>query len=483
MVAQQDKTMLELCILGFWAGLMLLGLRRPFIWVLAYIYVDVIAPQKIGWALLPKIPFSLIAFAAAFLGWVLLDKKERGHFTFRQVLLLILLVYCGITTLNADFPLEAAAKWAWVWKVLVFAIFLPLALTTRLRIEAAILFLVLAVGTVTIDGGIKTVLGGGGYAQLSFFVSENSGIYESSTLATAAIVIIPLILWLARFGTIFPPDWRVRVFAGALVFACLLIPVGTEARTGLLCIGALGILLLRTTRNRFLYMGLAGVVLMVAVPFLPSTFTTRMETIRDHQGDQSASTRIAVWQWTLRYVKDHPMGGGFDAFLGNSIGYETKSVVTDGSSTVVERQEVTDKGRAYHSGYFEMLGEQGWPGLAIWLLFHGLGILQMEGIRRRFRKSDNPAEQRQGQLANALQQSHIVYMVGALFAGVAFQSLIYLVAAFEIALVCKVRRDTAKAGRPARPVTRASLTGVTGARDGGAGGSVPADPVSQGGAP
>ena len=29
-------------------GMFLLGLRRPFIWVLAYLYIDILAPQKIG---------------------------------------------------------------------------------------------------------------------------------------------------------------------------------------------------------------------------------------------------------------------------------------------------------------------------------------------------------------------------------------------------------------------------------------------------
>ena len=52
---------------------------------------------------------------------------------------------------------------------------------------------------------------------------------------------------------------------------------------------------------------------MMAVPFLPQSFTERMDTIKDHKGDQSASTRIAVWQWTLEYVKDRPTGGGFNA--------------------------------------------------------------------------------------------------------------------------------------------------------------------------
>ena len=41
-------------------------------------------------------------------------------------------------------------------------------------------------------------------------VDNNSGLYEGSTISTVAIALIPLILWLARFGTIFPPDWRVQ---------------------------------------------------------------------------------------------------------------------------------------------------------------------------------------------------------------------------------------------------------------------------------
>ena len=60
----------------------------------------------------------------------------------------------------------------------------------------------------------------------------------------------PLILWLIKFGTVYPIDWRVKTFGYALVFACLLIPVGTQARTGLICIAVLGIMMLRSTKRR-----------------------------------------------------------------------------------------------------------------------------------------------------------------------------------------------------------------------------------------
>ena len=85
-------------------------------------------PQKISWGFLSVLPISLIAFVLAFAGWALLDDKRDSRFTFRQGLLITLLVYCGLTTMSADFPVEAADKWSWVWKALVFSIFLPLTL-------------------------------------------------------------------------------------------------------------------------------------------------------------------------------------------------------------------------------------------------------------------------------------------------------------------------------------------------------------------
>lgn len=445
--------MLELALLTFWAGLIVLGFKRPFLWVLAFIYVDLFMPQRIGWTILPAIPLSLITFMAVFGGWLVLDNKQGSRFTLRQGLMLALLLYCALSLTWADFPFAAQDKWAWVWKAMVFAIFVPLTMTTRLRLEAATLFFVLAVGAIAINGGLKTVGGGGGYGMMKFFsVSDNSGIYEGSIMSCAAICLIPLILWLMRDGSIFPPDWRVRLFGAALIFACLLIPVGTQARTGLLCIAVLGLLTLRTVRNRFLYLVMAGVALLVAIPFLPDSYTARMGTIQNHQADESASTRLAVWKWTLGYVGDHPLGGGFEAYRGNTLKYETKAVVTDGSSTVVQTQDVQDKARAYHSSYFEMLGEQGWPGLTLWLTLHGLGILQMERIRRRWIKSTDARQQWYASFANALQQAEIVYLVGALFVGIAFQPFMFLIVALQCGLWAQCRDELRQAGarQPAR---------------------------------
>lgn len=429
--------MLDLFLAGFMALWLALGLRRPFLWVLAYLYVDIVAPQKISLGLLAGVPLSLVVFVLAVLGWAVLDRQRGARFSLRQGLMLALLAYCWATTQSAAFPQEAAAKWAWVWKSLVFAIFLPLTLRSRLRIEAAALVMVLSAGALILDGALKTLAGGGGYGTLKFFINDNTGLYEASTLACVAVAIIPLALWLGREGTIFPASGRTRLGALGLAGAALLIPVGTEARTGLLCAGLLAVLMMRGLRYRWLYV--AGVVLAVVLawPLLPSSFSSRMGTIENNKADQSAATRIAVWQWTLRYAADNPFGGGFDAYRGNRVVVTT----TEAPAGAVESSNrMVDQARAFHSAYFEMLGEQGWPGLGLWLALQISGLVQLESVRRRLRKSTDQTDRRDAGLALALQQGQIVYLLGAGFVGIAYQPFIYMLIGLQIALVQQVGR-------------------------------------------
>jgi probable O-glycosylation ligase (exosortase A-associated) len=356
--------------------------------------------------------------------------------------MVLLLVYCGLTTMSADFPVQAQDKWSWVWKSMVFAIFLPLTLRTRLRIEATALVMVLAAASIIISGAIKTLAGGGGYGMLHFFVNDNTGLFEGSTLSTVAIAIIPLILWLRKHGTIFAPEKRVDIFAYALIAACILIPIGTQARTGLICAGLLAIMMLRSVQNRMMYIIALPLALLVAVPLLPSSFTARMSTIQNNEADESASTRMAVWSWTLGYATDHPFGGGFDSYRSNKLKIETRTTNTRGNGNVesVEVGSTMDRARAFHSAYFEMLGEQGWPGLLMWLTLQITGLIQLEGVQRRLRKSSDPKDQSDASLASALQQGHIVYLFGALFVGIAYQPFIFMLLALQIGLVNSVRR-------------------------------------------
>lgn len=434
--------MRDLAFIAFLLALIGMGLRRPFLLVLVYVYIDIVAPQRLTYYMLNALPISLIAVALAVGAWLIADDKRGIRIAPRQVMIVVLLVYCGLTTATADFPVEALDKWDWVWKALAFAAFLPLTLRTRLRVESLLLFMILSAASIIIVGGIKTVVSGGGYGTLNLMVDSNSGIYEGSTISTVAVAIVPLIAWMARYGTIFPRDWRTTGFALALGFACLLIPVGTSTRTGLLCIALVALLSIRAVKRKAVYLGALGLMAVAAVPFLPSAFTDRMSTIKSYQADESASTRLAVWAWTWDFAKSNPFGGGFDAYRQNHIAYELAAKDTPGGAAGGGGARLAiDKGRAYHSAYFEMLGEQGYPGLALWLLISLAGLWRMEVLRRRYREGEFAWA---GALAAALQSAHAVYLLGAAFIAIAFQPFIYMLIGAQIGLDTYLARRAAE---------------------------------------
>src|SRR6185503_21056649 len=94
---KKGQAMLDIAFVLFIGLLLGMGLKRPFFWVLTYIYIDIVAPQKISWGFLTSLPVSLVAFVAAFAGWLFFDTKHGSRFTLRQAMIVVLLAYCGWT--------------------------------------------------------------------------------------------------------------------------------------------------------------------------------------------------------------------------------------------------------------------------------------------------------------------------------------------------------------------------------------------------
>jgi O-antigen ligase len=174
-----------------------------------------------------------------------------------------------------------------------------------------------------------------------------------------------------------------------------------------------------------------------------------MSTIQGYQSDSSAKVRIAEWTWTWNYAQEHPLGGGFGAYRGNKIEVRTVAVQGEGGNQTVTARTEIDQGRAYHSAYFEMLGEQGFPGLFLFLLIHILGLVRMEVIRRRYRKAEGD-QAWIAPLATALQHFQIVYLVGASFVAIAYQPFTFMILGVQIGLDNLIaRRERAAAPKPA----------------------------------
>ena len=435
--------MRDLFILFFLLFLFAAAFKRPFLMTLGYLYVDLVQPQQVSYYLINSVPISLIFGASAVLFYVLFDDKRRLHFGRIQALMLLFLAWVTVTTFNALLPELAWAKWDPAWKAIGFGAFLPFVLRTRQRIEAAILVVVLSVATLTITGGIKTLLGGGGYGMMRLLVDSNTGLYEGSTSSAVAIAVIPLILYLYQHNQIVPKSRLTLLVTIGLIFAALLIPIGAEARTGLVCIAALGGLLFLRVKHKLAYAAVAAALAIAVIPFLPESFTGRMSTIKTYEADNSASTRLAVWGWTLDFVKEHPFGGGFYVYRINQIEVATHKRTGEGGIVSEQTRVVADRARAFHSAYFEVLGEHGYPGLAIYLAMLGTALWQLRSINKRFRASVD--DHWLADLARSVSHSLIIFMVGSLFVGIAFQSTLYYLLAITAALA------QVASGRVARP--------------------------------
>jgi probable O-glycosylation ligase (exosortase A-associated) len=168
-----------------------------------------------------------------------------------------------------------------------------------------------------------------------------------------------------------------------------------------------GLLWLRSEHK--LVSGIVIATLAVSlVAFMPSTWETRMQTIDAEHLDSSAMGRLNAWTMAWNLAKDRPIGGGFE--------------VT--TPELFMRYAPNPKDiHAAHSIYFEVLGEHGFPGAALflllwWLVWRDAGRLRQLGAR-------SPPFAWAGKLGSMIQVSLTGYLVGGAFLSLAYFDLPY----------------------------------------------------------
>jgi hypothetical protein len=95
----------------------------------------------------------------------------------------------------------------------------------------------------------------------------------------------------------------------------------------------------------------------------------------------------------------------------------------------------------------------------MWLMLHALGLWQMERIQRRWKAAEAEAERWIAPMAAALQMGAVIYLVGALFQGIAYQPVMLMLVGLQTGLATYCARiDSAQgtlgrsaSGRAAAP--------------------------------
>ena len=427
--------MRDLAITLVFLAYLSVGALVPFAAALGYVWVDTFSPQQVSYGLLTGVPVSLMAALVTVGAYLLLDRRLPPRPGLYFGLALLMVIWMTITTfLWAALPDYAFSKWNWAVKTVAFSAFMPFLFRSRVQIEAFVLTWMFAAVIHIVPVGLKTMVGGGGYDMDLGVVSGNSLLSEGSTLSTVCAMFVPLLLWGRSHAQLVPERLRTPGFLGYAAVSGAA-AIGTFARTALIAFAVVAIGLMLRSRRKVLTAVLLGIAVLGGALITGQRWDARMRTTETYGGDTSALTRLEVWKWTVHYAEENPLGGGFEV---NRI---SRIETPDGNGgTFVQ------VGRAFHNAFMEILGEQGWVGLFIFLALCARSLVSLQRIRRLVRGIETFAWARD--LAGALQIALVAVMAGSCFIGIAYQPIYWYLFALTECVRQHVRR-AALGGVPA----------------------------------
>ena len=392
---------------------------KPHVGVLVWSWLGYMNPHRLTWGFAYDFSFAMVVGVVTIAAWLFSREPKTVPWHPLVLLLAVFAAWVSFTTLFATYPDHAQWKWDRTVKILLFNGFVTLGLiTTRQRLDALIWVIVLSLGFFALKGSVFTLLTGGIYRLQG---PSGSFIADNNQFGMALLMTLPL----ARYLQLTAQSRWVRLGL-AVMIACFLVAVlGTYSRGAVVGLAITAVALLVKSRHRMRLALMAGLALAAAVQLMPEQWHDRIASILTYEEDASAQARLDSWSYAVEVAREHPVvGGGFEVFRGNkastSAGY-----------------------RSAHSIYFEVLGEHGYLGLAIFLAL-GLGAYVSAGsVVRRARQ--RPELSWAADLAAMVQVSIAAYAVAGLFLNLATFDLYYHLIAMVVITHALVRQSVAPA--------------------------------------
>jgi putative inorganic carbon (hco3(-)) transporter len=399
-----------------------LSTSAPFVATLGYVWVDTFRPQDVAYIVLNQIPDAMIMGVVALGAYLATDRRDPPRMSTETMLQICLVIWVNLTMIWAQAPDSAWTKWDWAVKTLAFATFIPYVIRSRIQIEAFAQTYVFSLAANFVPFGLKTLISGGGYGTNLGLAQGNSGLAEGGLLSTVCLMAVPLAVFLGRHSQLIPRNKLMALAYWGVAGLAVVTAIGTYERSALIGLVVLGIYMWIRSRHKFAF-GLVGVVVAILIIYATgSAWNARVSTIGNFQQENSAYTRILVWKWTLEFTATHPFGGGFLTNVINHVEIPGR----DGQGPTIEF------GRAFHSIYFEMLGEQGYPGLIMFLAITGITFSRLRRSAKKARAY--PELEWVAALSDALQSGLAVFMTAGAFVGIAFQPMYWYFIAMSISL-------------------------------------------------
>lgn len=443
--------MRDVALLIFVFALLPLVLIRPMIGLVLWAWIGYMSPHRLTWGFAYNFRFNLIVAAVTIIA-VFLSRNIKRDMNVENIVKLnfLFLGWTMITTYNAFQYDRAVMQLEQFIKIQVMIFLTLIVIKTRKQLILMVTTVAYSIGFYGIKGGVFTLKSGGKFRVLG---PDHSFMGDNNTFAMALLMVIPLLYFLQL--QVKNRLFKLVIFAGTAL--CVLSILATYSRGALIGLSVMMISFILKARHKISVILVVIVIGPIMYQFLPVQWHARMEqmvvsavsslsryqtlfqlsstsqpempffeelpkslvkeqTIIDPllEGDNeitqdmSMRGRLEAWRFCIRLANDRPiLGGGFDTF-----GQPIYNIYLPG----------TDR-RAPHSIFFEVLAEQGYAGLFIWLALHISAILTARKVIRLAGQDPNLIWARD--LAAMLQLSLFGYYTSGLFLGMATFDLPY----------------------------------------------------------
>ncbi|MDB5364110.1 MAG: O-antigen ligase [Rhodospirillales bacterium] len=391
----------------------------PFIGIIVYKWLEYMPPSVVYYANALPNQYSLFVALITIGVWTFTEKKVVPRPFWLLAIFLCFVLWTQITTYLAVFPEDAAVKWERTNKVFLIALLTSAMLTTRVRIEALMWTMALAIGYFAISGAAKTILsGGGGNTVVGAYDSFMS---DRVAFAFYLCALIPILWYLGRHDTMLARfKWRNYIIKG-LIVAVIISVIGTHARTGIVAGLCTFAMFVWHSKHKFVTAVGGVVMLSIALMFAPAEYFKRAETVETYDQDESAQSRVESWTWAYNYAKGHPIVGG---------GYKVFQLNLRGNSWLEA-----------HNSFFEVLAEHGFVGLFLFISVLAGIWFNCGWVINRCRQHPDLAWA--ADLGRALRIALVAYASGGFFGSCATFNLPYDILALSIGLRGVVLRELA----------------------------------------
>jgi probable O-glycosylation ligase (exosortase A-associated) len=380
-----------------------IALFYPFAGVLLWTWFTIQNPHEEAYSFSHLLPLNLIIAIVTVIAILISRERKFPPLHFLTIAMFAFLAWATFNSFFAFAPDWSWPFWSRVWKIFALGFVVATLARNHVRIHAVIWMIVISLFYYGVKGGIFTLLTGGQYHVNG---PENSQIGDNNALALALLMALPLANYLRAWSANKYVSWSIVL---GMAFTLVSV-IGSYSRGAYIALAALGVTWWFRSRHKLIYMAVAAAFAIAIASFMPDAFWDRINSIQTAGDDPSFHGRWVAWQVALGYANDHfPLGAGF---YGPQL------------PAIFHSYFPHEQAHAAHSIYFQVLGEHGYVGLAIYLLVLVGAFWTCSRIVRRARGRDELAWA--ASLAVMIQTTLVVFCVGGAALSMAYYDVFIL---------------------------------------------------------